>query len=65
MKRRIKNVILKAVTVIAFIVMLVCITAIDTEGTNIFYVGLLASSAWLFTFAYANGYFDSIFVKED
>lgn len=65
MKRRIKNVILKTITAIALVVMMVCITAIDTEGTNIFYVGLLVSSAWLFTFAYANGYFDSIFVKED
>lgn len=57
MKRRIKNMIVKSITVVAFLVMLVSITAIDTEGTNIFYIGLLGSLAWLFAFGYANGYF--------
>lgn len=61
--RKVKNAIVKLITLVAFLVLLFCITAIDTEGTSIFYLGALVSAAWLFTFAYANGYFDSIFTE--
>ena len=54
LKRCLKNYILITITIIAFAVYLVSAIALDTNGTNMFYIGTSISSSWLFLFAYAN-----------
>lgn len=54
LKKCLKNYILIAITIIAFAVYLISAIALDTNGTNMFYIGIIISGLWLALFAYAN-----------
>lgn len=54
LKKCLKNYILITITVIALAVYLVSAIALDTDGTRMFYIGIITSGLWLALFAYAN-----------
>lgn len=55
-----KNGFVKLLSVIAFVGLIFCVTAIDTEGTLLYFFGALICLAWLFVFLLANGMFDPL-----
>jgi hypothetical protein len=53
-KMKIKNAILIAITVIAFIILLVSISCLNSENATPFYISSILSFIWLMIFAIAN-----------
>ncbi len=56
-KHRVKNFILKAISYIMGLVFMIGASALDSEGTNIPFLMVVVSMAWLTLFAIPNGYF--------
>ena len=55
MRRKVKNVILKSITVIAFFAWGITACAMDSENINVLLIINFLSLAWLFLMALANG----------
>lgn len=51
--RKMKNIILKTISAIAFIVLIISVCCVDSD-TNIFYYLIIVSSFWLLPFSIAN-----------
>ena len=52
--RKVKNIILKGITVLAFIVFVTSVACVDSEYNTPFYIAMFVSLGWLYLFAIAN-----------
>jgi hypothetical protein len=57
LKRKIKNFVLKFISIICGFNLVICISCIDSTHPNIFYIGIGISLLWLVPFGIANGVF--------
>ena len=53
-KRKIKNFILKSITIVFVLLFIFCACCLDSQS-NIFYIGCIVSLLWLVPFGIANG----------
>ena len=53
-KRKIKNLILKSITIVFVLLFIFCVCCLDSN-TYIFYIGCIVSLLWLVPFGIANG----------
>jgi hypothetical protein len=56
-KIKIKNFILKFISIICGFNLMLCISCIDSMHATIFYIGIIVSALWLVPFGIANGAF--------
>ena len=58
-KRKLKNFILKFISVICGLNLMFCVACVDSIHSNIFYIGIVISLLWLVPFGIANGAFNN------
>ena len=59
LKRKLKNIILKFISISCGFNLMLCISCVDSVEPNIFYIGIVVSLLWLVPFGIANGAFNN------